>query len=185
MNNIKNTKAKTLYSSLITDYQIQKEKGLFGDCGETKKYLFKTSLYSAVQSFSVFSSTNHRIENKSSEELYILVFEPEKNGNVYGELIAPGRTLEVVIKKGEGIIFYSGQQMNHFNAMRREDNGYGTIDNAKRVSKDFNYHFCSQNIYNFQQLNRIYEVIEIKGTTVFSGLPNGGYEVKSKALKLN
>lgn len=184
LNTLKNEKAKALYSNLITDYQIQKDNGFLGNCNPTKKSLFHTPLYSTVQSFPVLSSNHFTINNKSPEELYVLVFQPEKNGKVYGTLIAPGRNLEINLKKEDRIIFYSGQQMNHFNAMRRESNGYGTIDNAKRISKDFDYHFCSQDIYNFQQLNRIYKVTSTKGTIIFSKLSNGGYNVKSDVLEL-
>ena len=74
--------------------------------------------------------------------------------------------------------------MNHFKTMRRENNGYGNIDDSKRVDKAFNYHFCFQNIYNFQQLNRIYEVNETKGNITFENLPNGEYRVKSESLEL-
>lgn len=184
LNGIKNTKAKVLYSSLVEDYQIQNENGLYGNCKVTQKSLFQTSLYSTVQPFPILSSANHTIENKSAIELYVLVFEPENDGEVFGSLIAPGRTLKINLKKGEGVIFYSGQQMNHFNAMRQENNGYGNIDDAKKVNKNFNYHFCLQDIYNFEQLNRIYEVLAMKGSIEFEGLSNGGYKVKSKVLKL-
>lgn len=184
LNTIKNKKAKALYSSFILDYQIQKENGLYGNCTTTKKSLFQASLYSGVESFSAIPSTNHTIKNESDEEVYVLVFEPYKNGKIYGALIAPERSIKIYLKKEESVIFYSGQQMNQFNTMKSENNGYGTIDDAKRVNKGFDYHFCLQDIYNFQQLNRIYKVVSIKGITVFKALSNGGYIVKSNAIEV-
>src|SRR5699024_6828986 len=45
LDTIKNKKAIALYSSLVSDYQIRKTKGLFGDCGSTEKTLYQQPLY--------------------------------------------------------------------------------------------------------------------------------------------
>lgn len=175
---IENTIVKELYANMIADYNIQNEQGVFYQCRETKKELYGKSLYLNVNNFSGFSTANQTISNKSNGDLYVLLFDPKKDGKVYGQLIAAGRSFNVHLKKGDQLIFYSGRQMNAFNPMRNESNGYGNIEDAKKVSKRFVYHFCGQNVYNYQQLNKIYEVEKV-GDVVFEGVGNG-FEVVFK-----
>jgi hypothetical protein len=179
--NIENTLAREIYSSMIADFEIQRDHGTFYNCADTKKERYGKPLYPNVKAFSNFSLKNHKISNKSSQDVYVLLFNPEKNGKVHGELIASGRSTKVYLKKGNQLIFYSGKQMNSFNAMRRENNGYGNVEEAKKIEKVFDYHFCGQDVYNFQQLNRIYEVEEV-GDVVFDEVGNGfgvsGVDVK-------
>ena len=169
---IENSLAKEIYSSMIADYEIQKSLNLMGNCSETKTQLYGKSLYSGVASFSDFTRFNHEVINNSNEDLYVLLFEPSKNGKVYGELIASGRTSKVYLKKGDQMIFYSGKQMNSFHPMRRENNGYGTVDDAQKISSNFKYHFCNQSIYHFQQLNSIHTV-DTLGDVIFEDVSNG------------
>src|SRR5690554_1036055 len=175
---IENTIVNELYANMIVDYNIQNEQGLFYECRETKKELYGKPLYLNIKAFSSFSSPKQTISNKTSEDLYVLVFEPKKNGKAYGELIAPGRSSRVHLNKGNQLIFYSGQQMNVFNPMRTESNGYGNVEDARKISKRFVYHFCGQNIYHFQQLNKIYEVEKV-GDVEFEEAGNG-FEVVFK-----
>src|SRR5690554_1596844 len=170
--NIENTIAREIYSSMIADYEIQKNLGISNKCTETKKELYGQPLYSNILAFSHFSSTNSTILNKSGSDLYVLTFEPQKEGEVYGTLIAANRSSKVYLKKGDMLIFYSGQQMNAFNPMRTENNGYGGVENTKKVSKDFNFHFCGQNAYHFQQLNKVFIVEEVYDV-VFEETENG------------
>ena len=170
--NIKNTTARAIYSSMIADFDIQKEQGTFYTCRETKKELYGKTLYPNVEAFSSFASTNQKISNTTQGDVYVLLFAPEKDGKVYGELIAAGRSTKVQLKKGDQLIFYSGKQMNAFKAMRRENNGYGNVEDAKKIDTNFTFHFCGQNIYHFQQLNKIYVVDEV-GDVVYEEVGSG------------
>src|SRR5690554_302138 len=170
--NIENTIAREIYSSMIADYEIQKNLGISNKCTETKKELYGQPLYSNILAFSHFSSTNSTILNKSGSDLYVLTFEPQKKGKIYGTLIAANRSSKVYLKKGDMLIFYSGQQMNAFNPMRTENNGYGGVENTRKVSTDFNFHFCGQNAYHFQQLNKVFVVEEVYDV-VFEETENG------------
>lgn len=174
---IKNTTARAIYSSMIADFDIQKEQGWFYSCRETKKELYGQSLYPNVEPFSSFTSTHQKISNTTQDDVYVLLFAPEKDGKAYGELIAAGRSAKVHLKKGDQLIFYSGKQMNAFNAMRRENNGYGNVENAKKIDTNFTFHFCGQNVYHFQQLNKMY-VVDKVGDVVFEEVGKGfGVEV--------
>lgn len=180
---ITNDLAKELYESMLEDYQIQFQQG-GNNCSKTGKDLYGLSLYNGLSPINSSSSANHTISNQSADDLFLLHYTPTKNGKVYGKLIAPGRSTKIQLEKGDEIIFYTGSQMNPFNPMKAANNGYGTVADAKRISKIFDYHFCKQNNYNLQLLNKIFTVKEIKAETILSGDSYSGFDVKSESLSL-
>lgn len=180
---IENDFIRELYESMLVDYQIQFQQ-VRSNCSKTSKASYGLALYEGLIPFDTLSSTNHILKNQSEGDLFLLHYVPTKNGEARGKLIAPGRNVRIQINKGDELIFYTGSQMNAFNPMKMANNGYGKVEDAKRISNVFDHHFCKQNNYNLQLLNKIYTVKELKGETILSFDSYNGFEVKSEGLAL-
>jgi len=67
--------------------------------------------------------------------------------------------------------------------MQTKNGGYGNIDDAKKISKGFDHHFCSISVIDFQQFNIIYTVGDVNGEIVFKEMGNGGFEVSGDGVE--
>ena len=193
---IKNKKARLLIQNMVTDYQLQKNAG-FSDCPTTPKKLYGEPLYQGVDSISSRKGSKYLFTNESHNDVYVLVIEPTLDGKVFGTLVAPcppavpagrqagaaQRSTNLQLEKGDQVVFYTGLKMNTFQPMQTKNGGYGNIDDAKKISKGFDHHFCSISVIDFQQFNIIYTVGDVNGEIVFKEMGNGGFEVSGDGVE--
>lgn len=170
---LKNELARALSISMAADYKIQKDQNDSQDCepmrmGDKNRFQMK-----GVQNLdNIKGGFNHRIDNKSPYDLYILIFENIQGGKVYGSFIPSKGELKLELQERMRMIIYSGKDLTKFNPLRHKNGGYGSIVYAKRIDERFVAHFCTLNEYNLQLMSKSWSATK-KGrkTTVSS---NGG-----------
>lgn len=179
-NEILNSTALKLYESMLNDYEIQ-QKNISVGCDpieESKRNDFNYNDVNEIERDFV----NHVLINDSDQDCYILYFKNVDNGNVYGEFIPAGSSIEMKLVKNWRIIFYTGTAFTAFNPLKTSNNGYGNLEDAKKVDKSFSAHFCEMNYSNFRVLSKIYTVTSIGKTTRLSTNSNGSLEIDSKSI---
>lgn len=177
---INNTVALKLYESMLNDYEIQ-QNNISGSCDPLEESKSKEFNYQGVDEIDR-DFENHKFINDSEQDCYILYFKNEDAGAVYGEFVPSGNSIEMKIVKNWRVIFYTGKDFTPFNPLKISNNGYGNLDDAKKIDKSFTAHFCEMNYSNFRVLSKIYSVVYMGKTTRLSTNSNGSLEIESKSI---
>jgi hypothetical protein len=179
---IKNTIVVKLYESMLNDYEIQQNMG-GTNCNPLKNESltdFKFDNISDIQT----EFSNHEFINESKEDCYILIFDNKKDGDVFGKFLSAGSKIELKIVKNWRVIFYTGKEFTKFNPLKASNNGYGSLENAKKIDKSFTTHFCEMNYSNFRVLSKIYHVASIGEKTRLITNSSGALEIDSQSIKV-
>lgn len=183
---IKNTIAKALHSSMVKDYGIQ-ENSYFNDpCQPVPLPEYSQVNYEHVLMVDQLSGPFHKIKNESEYQVYVLVFDNDVGGKLFGKLVPAGGAMSVGLKTGQFLFFYIGKEMSRFNPAKEFNNGYGSIQTAKEVDPSFVFHYCMMDYHSLTQLGKIYQVdaTNLAQTTVLSGGYSNGFSVNSTCLAL-
>lgn len=178
---IKNETANVLYESMMNDYKIQ-QNNIGSNCKPLESYDLKKFNYENVKTLENQFS-NHDFINESIEGCYILLFENKKDGAAFGKYVPSGGSTEMKIVKNWRVIFYSGKDFTSFNPLKISNNGYGNLEDAKKIDETFNTHFCQMDYSNFRILSKIYHVASIGKTTRLINNKNGALELSSSSIK--
>lgn len=177
---IENTEVLKLYESMLNDYEIQQNNFSVG-CDPLEESKRKEFNYTGVREIER-DFVNHELINDSDQDCYILYFKNEDTDLVYGEFIPAGNSIEMKLVKNWRIVFYTGTTFTLFNPLKTSNNGYGNLDDAKKIDKFFTAHFCEMNYSNFRVLSKIYTVVSIGETTRLRNNSNGSLEVESTSI---
>lgn len=180
-NDIKNASVVKLYESMLADYEIQQNNG-GTNCDPLEGSSLKGFNYNNVDDIQL-QFANHKFINESSDDCYLLFFENKEDGNIFGELVPAGGSKELKIVKNWRVIFYTGKEFTTFNPLKISNNGYGNLEDAKKIDKSFTTHFCEMNYSNFRILSKIYHVETIGKTTRLVNNSGGSLEIQSKSIK--
>jgi hypothetical protein len=180
---LKNDLARSLAISMVADYEVQMAQNNSQDCnplrmGEKTKFQMD-----GVMSLSyIIGGFDHKIENNSSYDLYILLFKNETSEAVYGSFVPVNGDLICQFVKGMRMIIYSGRDLTRFNPLQKKNGGYGSIVDAKRIDKRLTAHFCELNQFNLQLMSKSWVAMKNGRVTVISD-DNGPIHVKSDAFE--
>jgi hypothetical protein len=178
---IKNGTVGNIYESMLNDYEIQ-QKNDDTDCDPLKEKELKDFNYKSVDEIQT-QFTNHKLINNSSQDCYFMIFDNKEEGAVFGGFVLAGSSIELKIVKSWRVIFYTGKGFTKFNPLKISNNGYGNLDNAKKIDKTFTTHFCEMNYSNFRVLSKIYDVVSIGEKTRLMNGPNGAIDIQSNSIK--
>lgn len=178
---IKNSVALKLYESMLNDYEIQ-QNNVSSSCDPLEGQDLIDFNYGDVEEIERQFS-NHKFINESKQDCYILYFENAENGRIYGEFVSSGSTIELKIVKNWRVIFYTGKDFTTFNPLKISNNGYGNLEDAKKIDKTFTTHFCEMDYFNFKVLSKIYHVVSLGKTTRLTTDSKGGLEIQSESIK--
>jgi hypothetical protein len=178
---IKNTVALKLYESMLNDYEIQQNNGTMS-CDPLEDEKLKEFNYKEVGDIEQ-DFVNHELINESTEDCYLLYFKNENFGTVYGEYVPAGNSIELKLVKDWRVIFYTGKEFTSFNPLKTSNNGYGNLEDAKKIDKSFTTHFCEMNYSNFRVLSKIYHVESIGKTTRLFTNSNGSLQIESTSIR--
>jgi hypothetical protein len=181
-----NDYAKSLHSSMIADYGIQENMSFDKECIPVKLAEYASVNYEDVEKLDVLSGPFHKIKNESDYLVYMLLFDNVPGGKLYGRLIPQGGAVNVGLKQGQFLFFYVGQDMAKYNPAMDYNHGYGSIQTAKEVDRNFNYHYCGMDYNTLLQLGKIYKVGTNQSalTSTLSGDYYSGFVVNSALLEV-
>jgi len=178
---IKNSVALKLYESMLNDYEIQ-QNNFSTTCDPLEGQDLISFNYHGVEEIDTQFS-NHKFVNKSQEDCYILYFENVENGRIYGGFVSSGSSIELKIVKNWRVIFYTGKEFTKFNPLKSSNNGYGNLEDAKKIDKSFNTHFCKMDYSNYRILSKVYNVKPTGETTRLVNDAKGSLEIQSKSIE--
>lgn len=178
---IKNPIALKLYESMLNDYEIQ-QNNFATNCDPIEETKLKEFNFKGVDDIEK-DFVNHKIINKSDENCYLLYFQNKDAGAVYGEFISAGSSIELKLVKNWRVVFYTGQDFTSFNPLKTSNNGYGNLEDAKKIDKSFAAHFCEMDYSNFRVLSKIYHVVSGGKTTRLYTNSNGSLQIDSNSIK--
>lgn len=181
----KNEAVKALHGSMVTDYNQQQDLMLDTECNPIPMGEFKSFVYEGMSSTDGISGPYHQFKNFSSYNVFVVVYENETDGAYFGKLIPSGGKVNIGLKTDHSVFFYIGKELTKFNAAKLENKGYGSIEEAKKVGKYFNAHFCEVEYTTLITLNKIFTVKNntgTGGTTVLKGDYYDGFSVESAVL---
>jgi hypothetical protein len=182
---LKNESVKSLHSSMIKDYNQQNDLMLSYNCNPLPIGKYKSFIYDEMESSDLLNGPYHQFRNVSEYTVFTVVFENKPDGKSYGKLIPSGGRVSIGLKAEHTVFFYIGDDMTLFNPARLENKGYGSIDEAKKVAKKFNAHFCEMDYNTLMALSKIYTVKQNSstgGTTTIKGNYYDGFSVESAVL---
>jgi hypothetical protein len=182
---IKNEAIKELHGSMITDYNLQNDLMLNTRCSPISVSDYKSFTYDILELADKLSGPYHQFKNSSDYEVFIVVFENKENGKKYGKFIPKGGQVSIGLSTNHSVFFYIGEDLTKFNAAKWENNGYGSIDEAKKISKNFTAHYCDMDYNTLMALSKIYTVkpnSSTGGTTTITGSYYDGFSIRSVVL---
>lgn len=182
---IKNEEIRELHSSMITDYNLLKDLMLNTSCTSIAVSDYKDFTYNNLKHASDLSGPYHQFKNSSNYQVFVVIFENKANGKNHGIFIPKGGQVAVGLNSSHSVFFYIGEDLTKFNAAKWENKGYGSIDEAKKVAKNFNAHFCEMDYNTLMALSKIYTVkanSSTRGTTTIKGNYYDGFSVQSAVL---
>jgi len=180
-----NDAVKQLHGSMVTDYNQQQDLMLDTECKPVPMGEFKSFIYEGMSSTDEISGPYHQFKNFSSYDVFVVVYENEADGAYFGKIIPSGGKVNIGLKTNHSVFFYIGKELTKFNPAKSENKGYGSIDEAKKVGKYFNAHFCEVEYTTLITLNKIFTVKNntvTGGTTVLKGDYYDGFSVESAVL---
>ena len=180
-----NDAVKQLHGSMVTDYNQQRDLMLDTECNPIPLGEFKSFIYEGMSSTDQISGPYHQFKNFSSYDVFVVMYENEADGAYFGKLIPSGGKVNIGLKTDHSVFFYIGKELTKFNPAKSENKGYGSIDEAKKVAKYFNAHFCEVEYTTLMTLNKIFTVKNntgTGGTTVLKGDYYDGFSVESAVL---
>lgn len=182
---LKNESVKSLHSSMVKDYNQQEDLMLSYNCHPFPLGEFKSFIYEEMETTDALSGPYHQFKNYSDYEVFVVVFENKTGGKSYGKLLPSGGHVSIGLKTSHTVFFYIGNEMTRFNPARFENKGYGSIQEAEKVAKKFNAHFCEMDYNTLMALSKIYTVKQNSstgGTTTIKGNYYDGFSVQSGVL---
>lgn len=180
---LKNDLARALSISMAADYKIQKDQGDSQNCSPLSMGERKGFQMEGVKNIEVLpKGFAHRMKNSSAYDLYILLFENEVGGNVYGSFIPSKGEVKFELNKGLRLVVYSGKDFTKFNPLQHKNGGYGSVVYAKQIDDRFIAHFCTLNQYNLQLMSKSWRAVKHGEETVVKA-ENGPIQLVSKAFE--
>lgn len=171
-----NELAQALSKSMAADYQIQETQEDSEDCQPLKLSQKEAFQMEGVKSTnSLVGEHQHQLENSTSYDMYILLFENRVNGNVFGSFLPAGGKLNFSYNEGMRMMIYSGKELTEFNPLLQKNGGYGSVVFSKRIDQRFTAHFCELNVYNLQLMSKSWVA---KGSGRFTKIYDDGGPLK-------
>lgn len=142
---LKNKRMERLYNDWLLDAEI---KSMFGDSCEKKN---NKSTFPGIKELKQLSGNKALwIKNDSDYEVYCFVFDNEKNGSIYAEIISKKSQLKLKVNQGQYFLFVAGNEISSYNRLKNT----GNID---QPSSTFNHHFCRTDENLLESLANIYQ----------------------------
>lgn len=180
---IRNEIAAALTRSMVADYQIQEKQADTKDCmpmPNSERQKFQMNGVKGVDELS--GGSFHIIRNESSLDVYMLIFENKKGGEIFGSFIPANGKLKFNLQKGLRLVLYSGRVFTRFNPLLQKNGGYGSVMEAKKIDDRFTAHFCELNIYDLQLMSKSWVAVKRGRETKISNR-GGVVSVESDSFK--
>jgi hypothetical protein len=177
---IQNKTIVGLYESMLKDYEIQ-QNNYAGNCDPLQGEKLEAFNYDEVGNIQK-QNLNHKVFNESNQDCYMMIFENKPGGSALGVFLAAGDSVKIKAVKNWRVIFYTGKDFTKFNPLKTSNNGYGNLEDAKKIDKTFTAHFCKMNYSNFRVLSKIYNISSVGNTTRLINNSSGALEVQSERI---
>lgn len=166
---ISNEIAIALTRSMVADYQIQEKQGDSEDCvpmppSERQKF----QMNGVKEIDELIGGSYHVIRNESSLDIYMLIFENKKGGEIFGSFIPANGKLQFNLHKGMRMVLYSGNEFTRFNPLLQKNGGYGSVIEAKKIDDRFSAHFCELDLYDLQLMSKTWVAVKRGNETKIS-----------------
>ncbi|MEX2484712.1 MAG: hypothetical protein WED10_09135 [Brumimicrobium sp.] len=179
---IKQKNVAQLYESMLKDYEIQQNRNSGSNCEPMSKSKYVDFNYVDIPTPPNNINPNHELINNSNFDCYVLYYENKTDGEAFGTLIPAGGRVQIKLPLNWNVIFYSGNEFTNFNPLLFKNNGYGNLENTKKISEIFDAHFCEMNYKNFKMLSKIYTVKKIDAKSELKEQANGVLNLISNSL---
>ncbi|MGM0478864.1 MAG: hypothetical protein ACQERC_06545 [Bacteroidota bacterium] len=178
---IENECIQQLRESMLNDYEIR--SAFSSDCQAMKKSALHSFQFDSVRPSDALRGDEHEVHNDSEKDVFVLQYEPRKEGAVWGAFFPAGTKRTIQLREGHHILLYTGNDLARFNPVKFKNQGYGNVDDARKITAQFTAHFCEFDLFDVQLLNRIYKVENTTGLTTLASEANGLVTVRSAAIK--
>lgn len=171
---IQNREVKKLFSSFITDYDLQEKLAMFIECDDSMGVDMKDANYENLSDIDNNDGNEHVISNDSYLDAFVIVYDDKSNGSAYGFMIPKNGKRRIRLENGQKMMFYCGLDFTSFNPAKTANKGYGSVVDANKVCDEFDKHFCFMDPSAFAFMNKVYEVRDLDETLEESVLKTGG-----------
>ncbi len=157
------------YRDLLLDAE-QHDKQLYDTCINIKESSPKDLRYPNQQDLRSRQPANLFISNESKYDCYIVVANPNKNGEIYGTYLSSKQNLSIHIEMNELIFFVAGKDPGKY------------IEPAKQtdpMSSNFNQHFCTVDYNYLLSISHVFQLSKItkNNKLLLSGTPSTEFQV--------
>lgn len=182
--NIINELIVQLRNDMRTDYNIQNNLLINDSCASLHLTDCKNFIYPGITLMDEVTNRVHQVKNESAYDCYLIVFDNQLNGKVYGKFIPNGGKIDIAVKPNYYAFFYLGKELTTFNPALNGNNGYGNLAEAQKISRDFSTHYCELDYNTLLLLNRNYKLKNESGQTIIKGDFDAGIHIDSKVFEL-
>ena len=184
---IKNLKARNLKHDLLLDYNLQdflETRNVFvANCAELDD-LNAFQLNHLPLNTDSMHKGSHSFQNRTYSDVYMVVFEDKKEGEITGIYVPENKEVDLNLKEGDLVFFYSGQSMSPFNPNDTKNRGYGSRTYRQMLKGSLDHHFCNFSAVNRNLLMHTYRVgpTPETGKSVLHRMKGGELKLVSTSL---